>query len=155
VRGALATLATVLLLTAPALAQQPAPARPDPPPAAPGAGQARPPTPAERRTTDTLEDDPAVRRSQDAQPTAQGTRAPTETGTDTRTQELSRLLWVIWNEPVDLQGNPIVGRADRPAAPGPAAATARGCGTTSHELAARPAGSPAACPEQGDAPTPR
>ena len=153
-RGPLAALATVLLLAAPALAQQPAPAQPDPPPAAaPGAGQA--PAPAERRTTDTLEDDPAVRRSQDAQPTAQGTRAPTETGTDTRTQELSRLIWKVWNEPVDLQGNPIVGRAGRPTAPGPAAATARGCGATGHELAARPAGSPAACPEQGDAPAPR
>ena len=155
-RGSLATLTTVLLLTGSALAQQPAlaAARPTTCRRSRRAGQAQPPTPAERQTTETLKDDPAVQRSQDPQPTAQGTRAPNETDTDTRTRELSRLLWEIWNEPVDLQGNPIVKRTGQPAAPGPAAATAQGCGATSHELAARPAGSPAPCPQAGDAAAP-
>jgi hypothetical protein len=136
VRGSLATLATLLLLTASALAQQPAAPQPVPPPAAP----------AQEPTTQTLKNDAAVQQSQDPQPTAQGTRAPNETNTDTRSQELSRLLWQTWNEPVDLQGHPIAKHPGEPTTPSPAAATAQGCGTTSHELAARPAGSPAPCP---------
>jgi hypothetical protein len=79
-------------------------------------------------------------------------RAPIETDTETQTPELYRLVLRIWNEPVDLQGNPVAGR---PAAPGPAAATAEGCGTTGGELAARPAGSPDPCPSAGEAPAPQ
>ena len=146
-RGSLAALATVLLLAAPALAQQqPAAPRPSPPAAAPGAGQA-PGNP---------ENDPAVQRSQDTPATPQGTRPPIETDTETQTPELYRLILRIWNEPVDLQGNPVAGGSTgRTGEPSPAAATAEGCGTTGAELAARPAGSPAPCPSAGDAPAPK
>jgi hypothetical protein len=155
VRGFAATLVSILLLTTLAPTQQPALAQPDQPPAAaPGAEQAQPPTAGEQQTMETLKNDPAVQQSQDPQPTAQGTRAPNETNTDTRSQELSRLLWQIWNEPVDLQGNPIVKQAGQPTTPGPAAATAEGCGTTSHDLATRPAASPSPCPSASDAPAP-
>ena len=146
-RGSLATLATVLLLAAPALAQQqPAAPQPGPPPAAaPGAGQA----------TKSPQNDPAVQGSQDTPVTPQGARAPMETDTETQTPELYRLILRIWNEPVDLQGNPVAGGSTgRTGEPGPAAATAEGCGTTGAELAARPAGSPDPCPSAGDAPAP-
>jgi hypothetical protein len=147
VRGSLAALATVLLLAAPALAQQqPAAPQPGPPPAAaPGPGQA-PGSPG---------DDPAVQRGTDPPPTAQGTRAPIETDTETQTPELYPLILRIWNEPVDLQGNPVAGGSTgRTGEPSPAAATAEGCGTTGAELAAWPAGSPDPCPTAGDAPAP-
>ena len=147
-RGSLAALATVLLLAAPALAQQqPAAPQPSPPAAAaaPGVGQA-PESPG---------NDPAVQRGTDPPPTAQGMRAPIETDTETQTPELYRLILRIWNEPVDLQGNPVAGGSTgRTGEPSPAAATAEGCGTTGAELAARPAGSPDPCPSAGKAPAP-
>ena len=143
-RGSLAALATVLLLTTPALAQQPPPPAAAPAPA-PGAGQA-PGSPG---------NDPAVQRGTDPPPTAQGMRAPIETDTETQTPELYRLILRIWNEPVDLQGNPVAGGSTgRTGEPSPAAATAEGCGTTGAELAARPAGSPDPCPSAGKAPAP-
>ena len=147
-RGSLAALATVLLLAAPALAQQqPAAPQPGPPPAAaPGAGQA----------TKSPQNDPAVQGSQDTPVTGQGMRSPMETDTETQTPELYRLILQIWNQPVDLQGNPVAGGSTgRTGEPGPAAATAEGCGTTGAELAARPAGSPDPCPSAGDAPAPK
>jgi hypothetical protein len=119
---------------------------------APGAGQAQPPSQAELQATEALKNDPAVQQSQDPQPTAQGTRSPNETNTDTQTPDLYRLILQVWNEPVDLEGNPI--RTGQLAAPSPAAATAEGCGTTGSELAERPAGSPAPCPSAGNAPAP-
>jgi hypothetical protein len=118
-RHALAAILVLLLLGPPALAQ----------------GTARQ-TPA---------NDPAAQLKPDPQPAPQGTRAPTELEADTQKPDLHRLVQQVWAEPVDLQGNPIAG-AGQAARPGPAAATAQGCGTTGGELAARPGTSPAPCP---------
>lgn len=107
------------------------------PPAAPGG------TPAQA-----LADDPAVRQSQDPMPTPQGTRSPEVTSTPTGTSELQALLDQVWQQPVDLQGNPVAPAAAL-AQPSPAAATATGCDATSHDLAARPGASPAPCPPEG------
>lgn len=123
----LATIVTSLALAGAALAQNP--------PAPPGAA-----SPAEA-----LQNDPAVRQSQDPMPTPQGTRSPEVTSTPTATSELQALLDRVWLQPVDLQGNPVTPAAAQ-AQPSPAAATATGCGATSHDLAARPGASPAPCP---------
>lgn len=40
-------------------------------------------------------------------PAPQGTRPPEMTATDTKSAELSEALRRIWEQPVDLQGNPI------------------------------------------------
>jgi hypothetical protein len=119
-RYALAATLALLLLSSPALAQG-------------TAGQA----PA---------DDPAAQLKPDPEPAPQGTRSPTELGTETQKPDLHRLVRQVWAEPVDLQGNPIAAGAGQAARPSPAAATAQGCGTTGAELAAWPGASPAPCP---------
>jgi hypothetical protein len=40
-------------------------------------------------------------------PTAQGTRAPESTNTDTSNAQLAEAVRKIWEQPVDLQGKPI------------------------------------------------
>lgn len=54
-----------------------------------------------------LKNDPGVQRSQDPQPSPQGTKSPDAGYTDTKNEELTRLLTEIWARPVDLQGRPI------------------------------------------------
>jgi hypothetical protein len=56
-----------------------------------------------------LRNDPAVKQSQDPQPTEQGNRPPDSGYTDTKLGELTQLLTEIWAKPVDLQGNPSAG----------------------------------------------
>ena len=108
VRTVLAAAAAVLLLSSPVFAQgtppaagMPAPGTPAPAMPAPGAPAPGAPGSAEQ----SLKTDPNVQRSQDPQPSAQGTRAPNPTNTPTATTELQQLLWQTWNAPVDIQGN--------------------------------------------------
>jgi hypothetical protein len=54
-----------------------------------------------------LQQDPAVSNSQLPEPTAQGTRAPDSSLTDTQSVPLAQAVMEIWRSPVDLQGRPI------------------------------------------------
>jgi hypothetical protein len=128
-RTALAAIAAALLLAGSAFAQQPAPA-----------------AETQLSTGERLAHDPAVRQSQDPQPSPQGTRPPDAGFTDTSRPQLQALLDRIWLSPVDLEGNPMTGTDAAATRPSPAAATATGCNATSHDLAERPPGSPAPCP---------
>lgn len=65
------------------------------------------PAVAQTSPSEALQNDPAVQRSQDPQPTQQGNRPPDSGMTDTKLGELTQLLTKIWAEPVDLQGHPI------------------------------------------------
>jgi hypothetical protein len=54
-----------------------------------------------------LKEDPDVSRSQLPEPTAQGTRAPDSSMTDTQSVPLAEAVREIWRRPADLQGQPI------------------------------------------------
>jgi hypothetical protein len=58
-------------------------------------------------TTEPLKQDPGVSGSQLPEPTAQGTRAPDSSLTDTQSHPLAQAVQGIWRQPVDLQGQPI------------------------------------------------
>jgi hypothetical protein len=105
-----------------------------------------PPALAQGTAEQTVKNDPAAQLTPDPQPTPQGARAPNNLETETQKPDLQRLVQQVWAAPVDLQGNPIAAGTGQTAQPGPAAATAEGCGTTGPELAARPGASPAPCP---------
>lgn len=54
-----------------------------------------------------LAKDPEVQKSQDPQPTAQGTRAPNNQNTPTQSTELWQALSAVRRAPPDLNGNPV------------------------------------------------
>jgi hypothetical protein len=54
-----------------------------------------------------LKQDSDVSRSQLPEPTAQGTRAPDSSMTDTQSVPLAEAVREIWRHPVDLQGQPV------------------------------------------------